>query len=432
MSGHPSLPDASASERAAAPPPHEAAGAATSPPGRAPAPRSGGPRTRLTASRLSAATAGLSYPLAVVDVDAFDANASVLVALAGGLPVRVATKSLRCRPLIERALERDGFAGLMCYAAREAVWWARSGQRDVLLAYPSVEVEALTEIAGDPDLRAAVTVMVDSVEHVDFLARQVPGHGGLRVAVDVDASLRVGPAHLGVRRSPLRTAGDVEVVVRRALEQGLVVVGLMFYDAQIAGLPDSSPAVRRMKRLSDRELRTRRGEVVAATRALTDLEFVNGGGTGSLHLTGRDAALTELAAGSGLYAPTLFDAYDALDLTPAAFFGTAVVRRPTDGVVTGFAGGYVASGPPGWSRVPELLEEQGLRLERREGTGEVQTPLRGPGADALGLGDRVWFRHAKAGELAERFTEFVLVSSARGDEVVGRAATYRGEGQCFG
>jgi D-serine deaminase-like pyridoxal phosphate-dependent protein len=149
-------------------------------------------------------------------------------------------------------------------------------------------------------------------------------------------------------------------------------------------------------------------------------------------VTGLDTSLTELAAGSGLYAPTLFDGYDALDLTPAAFFGTAVVRRPTDGVVTAYAGGYVASGPPGWSRVPEPLEEQGLRLERREGTGEVQTPLRGPGADRLALGDRVWFRHAKAGELAERFTEFVLVAGAGGDEVVGRAATYRGEGQCFG
>src|SRR6476620_6740928 len=95
------------------------------------------------AARLSAATAGLSAPLAVVDLDAFDANAAALVSLAGGLPIRVATKSLRCRPLIERALAREGFAGLMCYSAREAIWWARSGQADVLLAYPSVDTEAL-------------------------------------------------------------------------------------------------------------------------------------------------------------------------------------------------------------------------------------------------------------------------------------------------
>ncbi|GAA2019925.1 amino acid deaminase/aldolase [Terrabacter terrae] len=384
------------------------------------------------AARLSAATAGLPAPLAVVDLDAFDANADTLVSLAGGKPIRVATKSLRSRSLIERALAHDGFEGLMCYAVREALWWARAGHTNVLVAYPSVDVPALTRLATEPALTPAVTVMVDSVEHVDFIAREVPGHSGLRVAVDVDASLRVGPAHLGVRRSPTRSPADVEAVIRRAQERGLVVTGLMFYEAQIAGQPDSSPVVRRMKRLSDTELRARRAEVVAAARALVDLELVNGGGTGSLHVSHLDPSLTELAAGSGLFAPTLFDRYDALSLRPAAYFAVPVVRRPGEGFVTAYGGGYVASGPPGWSRVPSPLPEQELELLRQEGAGEVQTPLKGSGADRLSLGDRIWFRHAKAGELAERFTEFVLVSSDGGDRVVGRAATYRGEGQCFG
>jgi D-serine deaminase-like pyridoxal phosphate-dependent protein len=389
------------------------------------------PSTR-TAASLSAATAHLSAPLAVIDLDAFDANARMLVSLAGGLPIRVATKSLRSRPLIERALGHDGFAGLMCYAVPEALWWARAGHSDILVAYPSVDVPALTELAGDPALKRAVLVMIDSIEHVDFLARAVPGHEGLRIAVDVDASLRVGPAHLGVRRSPTRTPDEVETVIRRAQERGLVVAGLMFYDAQIAGLPDSSPAVRRMKRVSDKELRTRRGEVVSAARAIADLEVVNGGGTGSLHVTHLDPALTELAAGSGLFAPTLFDGYDDLSLLPAAYFATPVARRPGEGMVTAYGGGYIASGPPGWSRMPSPVPEHDVHLVRREGAGEVQTPLTGPGADRLSLGDRIWFRHAKAGELAERFTQFALVSSEGGDRVVGSAATYRGEGQCFG
>lgn len=384
------------------------------------------------AARLSKATAGRQGPLAVIDLDAFDANAATLVELASGVPIRIATKSLRSRPLIERALGREGFEGLMCYAVREALWWARDGHRNILVAYPSVDVPALTRLATDSTVMGAVTVMIDSVEHVDFIAREVPGHRGLRVAIDVDASLRVGPVHLGVRRSPTRTPADVEAVIRRAQERGLVVSGLMFYDAQIAGLPDSSPVVRRMKKASDTELRARRAEVVSAARALADLELVNGGGTGSLHLTHRDTSLTELAAGSGLFAPTLFDGYDALSLRPAAYFAAPVVRRPGEGMVTAYGGGYVASGPPGWSRVPTPLPEQDLALIRREGAGEVQTPLEGAGADQLSLGDRIWFRHAKAGELAERFTEFALVSSDGGDRVVGRAATYRGEGQCFG
>ncbi|GAB3054435.1 amino acid deaminase/aldolase [Intrasporangium mesophilum] len=384
------------------------------------------------AARLSAATAGMPAPLAVVDLDAFDRNAARLVSRAHGMPIRIATKSLRSRPLIQRALAVDGFQGLMCYNVREAVWWAESGTRDIFVAYPSVDVPALTQLASDPALTAAVAVMIDSVEHVDFIAREVAGHEGLRVAVDIDASLRVGPAHVGVRRSPLRTPADVETVIRRAHERGLVVAGLMFYDAQIAGLPDSSIAVRRMKSFSDKELRRRRAEIVSAAKALTDLDFVNGGGTGSLHVTGLDPSLTELAAGSGLYAPTLFDGYDRLDVQPAAFFASPVVRRPADGYVTAYGGGYIASGPPGWSRVPSPVAEQGLELVRTEGTGEVQTPLKGSAADHLGLGDRIWFRHAKAGELAERFMEFVLVGGEGGDKVVGKAATYRGEGQCFG
>ena len=208
------------------------------------------------AARLSAATADLPGPLAVVDLDAFDAQRRHPRASSpAGMPIRIATKSLRSRPLIERALGRDGFAGLMCYAVREALWWARDGHDNLLVAYPSVDVPALAELAADPALTRAVVVMIDSVEHVDFIAREVPGHEGLRVAIDVDASLRVGPAHLGVRRSPTRTPADVEAVIRRAQERGLVVAGLMFYDAQIAGLPDSSPVVRRMKKVSDAELR---------------------------------------------------------------------------------------------------------------------------------------------------------------------------------
>jgi D-serine deaminase-like pyridoxal phosphate-dependent protein len=387
-------------------------------------------RTRPGAlDRLSAATAGFTAPLAVVDVGAFDRNAATLTARAHGKPIRIATKSLRVRGLIERVLGLPGFAGLMCFSVAEALTWARAGHTDVLVAYPSVDVPALSQLAADPALVSAVAVMIDSVEHADFLAREVPGARGLRVAIDVDASLRLGPAHLGVRRSPTRTPGEVEAVIRRAQERGLTVAGLMFYDAQIAGLPDSSPAVRRVKARSHRELMARRGAVVAAARSLCDLDFVNGGGTGSLHVTGEDPVLTELAAGSGLFAPTLFDRYDGLELEAAALFCLPVVRRPADDMVTVFSGGYVASGPPGWSRVPQPLSEQGLRLVRTEGAGEVQTPLRGPGAHVLQLGDRVWFRHAKAGELAERFTDVVTVS---GDAVVGTLPTYRGEGHCFG
>ena len=375
------------------------------------------------------ATAGLPAPLVAVDLDAFDANADDLVRRAGGLPVRVASKSVRCRALLDRVLGNSGFAGVMAYAVPEALWLAREGVRDIFVAYPSVDVPALHEVATDDLLRAEVTVTIDSVEHVRWL-RDVLGAGvvGLGVAVDVDASLRLSRLHLGVRRSPTRSPAEALAVVRAAAGVGLDVRGVMFYDAQVAGLPDAGPHVRAVKRRSVRHLEQRRAAVVDAVRPEVDLRFVNAGGTGSLHLFGEDRVVTELAAGSGLYGPTLFDGYDDFRPQPAMAFALPVVRRPARGLVTAYGGGYVASGEPGWSRVPSPVR-RGLSLVRAEGTGEVQTPLRGDGADDLQLGERVWMRGAKAGELLERFTTVHLVSGGR---LVDSVPSYRGEGRCFG
>ena len=375
------------------------------------------------------ATAGLPAPLVAVDLDAFDANADDLVRRAGGLPIRVASKSVRCRTLLDRVLARPGFSGVMAYAVPEAVWLVGEGVRDVFVAYPSVDEAALRAVATDDLLRAQVTVTIDSVEHVRWL-RDTLGDdlAGLGVALDCDASLRLGRVHLGVRRSPTRDAEQALAVVRAALGVGLDVRGVMFYDAQVAGLPDAGPHIRTMKRRSVRELEQRRRAVVTAVRGEADLRFVNAGGTGSLHRFGDDRVVTELAAGSGLYAPTLFDGYDDFDLRPAMAFALPVVRRPAQGYVTAFGGGYVSSGEPGWSRVPSPVR-RGLSLVRTEATGEVQTPLRGEDADGLEIGDRVWMRGAKAGELLERFDAVHLVA---GGELVGTVPSYRGEGRNFG
>jgi D-serine deaminase-like pyridoxal phosphate-dependent protein len=183
-----------------------------------------------------------------------------------------------------------------------------------------------------------------------------------------------------------------------------------------------------MHRRSAAELAERRSLAVAAVSAVAPLEFVNGGGTGSLERTAAEPAVTEVAAGSGLYGPGLFDAYRSFRPRPAAAFALPVVRRPRRGVATVLGGGYVASGPPGPDRLPVPWLPDGLRYDRFEAAGEVQTPLLGPAADQLRVGDRVWFRHAKAGELAEHFAMLHLVS---GDQRIGFAPTYRGESRAF-
>ncbi|WP_280494605.1 amino acid deaminase/aldolase [Nocardia asiatica] len=383
---------------------------------------------------LHAATAELDPPLAALHLPTLRANAADLARRAGGTPVRVASKSVRCRAVLAEVLGAEltaagGFAGIMSYSLREALWLVRHGARDVLLGYPSVDRAALAELASDDLLLRSVTLMIDDAGQLDLI-RAAVGTDRVRprVCLDVDASLRIGPLHLGVRRSPVRTPEQAATLAGEALRRGFDVVGVMTYEAQIAGLPDSNVAVRLVKRASAAEIRKRRAQVLDAVRSVTGkLEIVNSGGSGSIEVSVADPDVTEVTAGSGLYVPTLFDGYRSFTPRPALYFATPVLRRPAPDIATVFAGGYIASGPAGPSRVPKPVWPRGLKLLGTEGAGEVQTPL--SGAAQLRIGDRVWFRHAKAGELCERFDTVHLVDED-GSRVA--APTYRGEGVCFG
>jgi D-serine deaminase-like pyridoxal phosphate-dependent protein len=187
-------------------------------------------------------------------------------------------------------------------------------------------------------------------------------------------------------------------------------------------------AIRQMQAASIKDVRERRAEVVSAVSEVTELEFVNGGGTGSIELTTAEGAVTEIAAGSGFYAPILFDHYRSFRLNPAAMFALPVVRKPSPRIATALGGGYLASGLGAKDRMPVPHLPAGLRLDSLEGTGEVQTPLKGAAAEGLEIGDRVYFRHVKAGEMCERFNRLYLVT---GSTIRDEVPTYRGEGKSF-
>lgn len=387
---------------------------------------------------VSASDTPLQTPLMVVDLDAFDANADDLVRRAHGTPIRVASKSLRVPALIQRALAHDGFHGVLSYTLREALWLYSQGLcDDLVVAYPTVDRGALQQLVSSPAAASAITLMVDDVAHLDVVdsirsSPTVP----IRLAIDIDAGLRIGRQHVGPKRSPLYDA-DAVVSLARTIEErdGFQLVGAMTYEGQVAGVPDDLPTrrarsliVRRIKAASMTQLQVRRKEIAEALARVTPMEFWNAGGSGSIEATAADPVVTEVSAGSGLLVPALFDHYQSFDPRPASFYGLPVVRRPSPEVATVHGGGFVASGPAGADRLPVPWAPAGLHLTGLEGAGEVQTPLTGHPAALLAAGDLVWFRHAKSGEPFEHSNTVHLLS---GDMFVDEVSTYRGHGLSF-
>jgi len=381
------------------------------------------------------AVASVSGPVAALNLPALRYNALDMVVRSAGVPIRVASKSVRVREVVDATLAVPGYHGILAFTLPEALWLAETHD-DVVMGYPSVDRAALAALAADEHAAARVTLMVDDLAQLDLVDTvAAPGtRPTLRVAIDADASWRApGLGHIGVRRSPVHQPGEVANLARAITARpGFRLVGLMMYEAQIAGQGDATGSgdgvIRWMQRRSAQELLDRRAEIVAALRDIAPLEFVNGGGTGSLELTASDLAVTELTAGSGLLAGHLFDGYRAFDPAPAAAFALEVVRKPLPDIATVLGGGWIASGPPVASRQPLPVWPAGLTTLAREGAGEVQTPLRGEAARTLRVGDRVWFRHSKSGELAERVEKYFLID---GDRLLGEAPTYRGEGKAF-
>ncbi len=388
--------------------------------------------------RFRRALADEDLPAALIDLDALEANAVVLAGR--GKPVRVATKSIRCPEILRLLLAMPDMVGLMTWSAPETALLAEQGFDDFLVAYPIARAGDARRIAALTAAGKTVRAVIDAPEQVALLAAAHQAGPPIRVCLDVDASWRPAGAHLGVRRSPIRDAAAAVALGRavRATEGRLVLDAMMAYEAQVAGMADINPGSRWLdpargwikSRSVPAVARLRRGVHDALLEEGHPVGLVNGGGTGSLDSTSADPVVTEVTAGSGFFAPHLFDHYHGLGLRPAAFFALEIVRRSDPGFATCAGGGWPASGEIGPSRSPKVHLPPGVAPLALEGWGEVQTPFAiAPNAPPLQIGDPILARHAKAGELLEHFAEVLLV---RGDRVVGRAPTLRGLGSRSG
>jgi D-serine deaminase-like pyridoxal phosphate-dependent protein len=376
-------------------------------------------------------------PLAYVDLDLFDQNMNSILSRADGKKIRIASKSIRSVELMRRILDYNNqFQGIMCYSASEAQWLSSLGFDDLLVAYPTVQEKDVLSVLSEIKLGKNIYLMTDSVEHLDMLQRIAEKAGQvLPIAVDLDMSSRWKLLHFGVHRSPLWNMKTLEPYISKLKNcPNLELRAAMGYEAQIAGVGNNmkgkflfNKLITLLQKKSIAEIAKRRAELVKILKDnFKTLNIVNGGGTGSLESTAKESAVTELTAGSGFYAPVLFDFYSHFKHLPAAGFALETVRKPQPNIYTCLGGGYVASGAIGIEKVPLPYLPEGISLTNNEMAGEVQTPIQYKGE--LNIGDPVFFRHSKAGELCEHFNELILIKEGK---IINKTKTYRGEGNCF-
>ena len=370
-----------------------------------------------------------THPLLFVDEQALNSNIQWVLSQAKEKKVRVATKSVRSVEVLKKILAASNrFQGLMTFTLEESLWLAQLGFGDILLGYPTVDVAALEKLAKVPQ---EITLMVDRTEHLDLLEKIAAAHNSqFSICVDMDLSMDLPGLRFGVFRSALQSELSMTAFLNYLKKcPHLKLTAAMGYEAQIAGVGDKrAPLIQTLKKFSIRQLQARRKKMVEIIRKHGfDIRVVNGGGTGSLNSTSTEEVVTELTAGSAFFAPTLFDRYRDFALTPAMGFTLPVVRLPNENMITVLGGGYIASGQAGVVKYPSPYLPSGLSLHSNEGAGEVQTPLYNNSGVKLGVGDFVVMRHAKAGEVCERFNEINIVDG----ENISKVKTYRGEGKCF-
>ena len=382
---------------------------------------------------------GKRLPLAYVDLDLMDANIESILSRSNGKKIRIASKSVRCKAIMDHILDsNDTFQGIMSFTAEEALFLLDNRMDDILIAYPTIHIPHIQALAQKVRNGSKVYLMIDRPEHVDIIAHALKDSGiKMPVCIDIDMSVDVPGIHFGVWRSSIRSLKDLKGLVNHIQATGAVEIkALMGYEAQIAGIGDNvdgkilmNNIIKGLKAYSIPKIERFRSECVSYLEENGfQLDLVNGGGTGSMESTCKEKAVTEVTVGSGFYNSHLFDHYSNFHMKPAAGFALGISRRPKRHTYTCQGGGYIASGSSGTDKAPIPYLPKNCQLIEQEGAGEVQTPVVYRGKEKLAIGDPIFMRHSKAGELCERFNDLYLI---RNGSILEKVPTYRGEGKCF-
>ncbi len=422
-------------------------------------------------------------PSAWLDMDALDHNIELVNQKTQAVNLRLATKSIRSINVLHYIKDNSpNFIGLMSYAADESVYLLNNGFDNILCAYPTLDMTSVMQTFEYTKQGATMIWMVDRPEHIDALNHVAKANDVIiDICLDINMSMPLPKLYFGTKRSALIGLKEVKKLLKHIKKAAYInVCAAMGYEAQIAGLPEHlpgkallTPAIRLLKKRSQRQVSQRRGSIVNwLNKQGYQLKLVNGGGSGSMDFTASQPEISEITVGSAYYKPAYFDYMESMDdFQPAAGFVLPVTRQPEKGVITCHSGGFIASGSTGPEKAPVIHYPQYLSLLNEEGFGEVQTPLeidkkaraketlnhkrnrlentnnRITAYFSIGIGDAVWCRHAKAGELCEHFNELICYRKSKppipeADVITSngwhqktatyqKMTTYRGAGQCF-
>lgn len=381
----------------------------------------------------------ISPPYTYIFLDAFNRNIALAKKRSHLKGIRVASKSIRSIQALKHIQKNLGekFTGLMTYHIDESLHLLDQGFDSALMGYPQLMNNEQGIKVKEHGLNGRHLIsMIDSIEQVETLNQlgQKLDYQ-FKICIDIDLSLSLPGLNFGVFRSPLKELSQNEILFKKIASFNFIkCVGIMGYEAQIAGVGDRlgkgflfDKIVSFLKALSTKKIYKYRASVVELAKTYFTLEFVNGGGTGSLTMTAGDQSVSEVTAGSAFYCPHLFDRYDE-SFEPSCGYAVQVCRKPNADMVTCHGGGYVASGAFGVDKIPQVFSPKELKFDKNEMFGEVQTPLHKTSDISLNLGDPVFLRHAKAGELMERFEDIYIIKDNKIDHTW---KSYRGDGLCY-
>lgn len=377
-------------------------------------------------------------PFAFVNIDAFDQNLKNLQQRCGKKQIRVATKSIRSVYLLKRIAEKASINRWMCFKAEEALYLSSLGFNNLLVAYPTTNPKSVQKVCAAVKKGKQIILMTDTQRHLQQLnAIAQKNDTVLPIAMDVDVSYLFGGIYFGVYRSSICSYKKIDDFLSSLKKYPyLKLTGVMTYEAQIAGVGDAqknaffkNKIISFLKWKSQSHIKKQRKNIeFLLQKHQIKVDFINGGGTGSLETTAKDKVITEVTFGSGLFQSALFDNYKHFSHLPATGFVLEICRHPRNHIYTCLGGGYIASGSIGKDKLPTIVYPKRASLFKNEGAGEVQTPFYCQKTIDLKTENFAILRHAKAGELCERFNELHLLSQG---ENIGKITTYRGDGNCF-